>query len=330
MTTSTLLDAAAKEALLMDALRAWPQVMVAFSAGVDSTYLLDVAHAVHGEQVTAVTADSPSLARTSLHEAESFCRERGIRHLVVPTDEFEQEQYLANNGRRCYHCKAALMRAMNSLAQATRASRGDSGVTALLIGAIADDLGDYRPGMQAAQEAGARWPLADLGFTKVDVRERSRARNLPTWNRAAEPCLSSRVPYGERVTVAGLRMIEQAEAVLKSLGFPVCRARHHQIGNGTGFLCRIEVPQSDLTRLVALHEKVVPAIRTLGYAQVTIDLTGFTSGGFNALLPQSSDNPAQRSQNQDSLSAPPGRDAVVSGLRPEPHVLRAEKSSCDK
>lgn len=286
-TSATTTDAVIKEARLIDVLRGYQQVMVAFSAGVDSTYLLDVAHAVLGERVVAVTADSPSLARTSLAEAEAFCRERSIRHIVVPTDEFEREEYLANDGKRCYHCKAALLRAMNGLANATRRERGD---VALLIGAIADDLGDYRPGMKAAGEAGARWPLADLGFTKVEVRERSRARDLPTWNRAAEPCLSSRVPYGERVTVAGLRMIEQAESVLKGLGFPVCRARHHQIGNDVsqhrGFLCRIEVPKADLPRLVALTDQVVPAIRALGYANVTIDLAGFTSGGFNALLPK--------------------------------------------
>ncbi|MBA3698369.1 MAG: ATP-dependent sacrificial sulfur transferase LarE [Planctomycetes bacterium] len=287
---TTTTDATTKEDRLRDTLRAWSQVMVAFSAGVDSTYLLDVAREVLGERVTAVTADSPSLARTSLAEAEAFCRERGIRHLVVPTDEFEQEEYLANDGRRCYHCKAALLRAMNGLAAATRRERGE---VALLIGAIADDLGDYRPGMQAAREAGARWPLADLGFSKVDVRERSRARDLPTWNRAAEPCLSSRVPYGERVTVAGLRMIEQAEQVLKDRGFPVCRARHHRVGDERSatknFLCRIEVPKADLPRLVALTDSVVPAIRALGYANVTIDLAGFTSGGFNALLSKTSD-----------------------------------------
>ena len=121
------------------------------------------------------------------------------------------------------------------------------------------------------------------------MRERSRARDLPTWNRAAEPCLSSRVPYGERVTVAGLRMIEQAEALLKDLGFPVCRARHHQVGDGKGFLCRIEVPQADLPRLVALNSQVVPAIRALGYTNVTIDLAGFTSGGFNAMLTKTPD-----------------------------------------
>jgi pyridinium-3,5-biscarboxylic acid mononucleotide sulfurtransferase len=203
----------------------------------------------------------------------------------VSTDEFEQEEYLANDGRRCYHCKAALMRAMNGLATATRRERGE---VALLIGAIADDLGDYRPGMQAAREAGARWPLADLGFTKVEVRERSRERGLPTWNRAAEPCLSSRVPYGERVTVAGLRLIEQAEQVLKSLGFPVCRARHHQLPTG-GFRCRIEVPLDDLPRLIA-NTEVLPAIQALGYTEAVIDQRGFVSGGFNAMLAMTSDS----------------------------------------
>ena len=273
--------AADKESRLIDALQAWPQVVVAFSAGVDSTYLLDVAHQVHGGRVTAVTADSASLARSSLAEAEAFCGSRGIRHAIVHTDEFAQEEYLANDGRRCYHCKAALMRAMNALVAATRGQRGDG--TALLIGAIADDLGDYRPGMQAAKEAGAHWPLADLGFTKAEVRERSRERDLPTWNRAAEPCLSSRVPYGERVTVAGLRMIEQAEALLKARGFPVCRARHHRLPDG-GLRCRIEVPLADIPRLEAIAEAVSPAIRALGYAEVAIDPAGFVSGGLNAAL----------------------------------------------
>jgi pyridinium-3,5-biscarboxylic acid mononucleotide sulfurtransferase len=273
-------DAAAKEARLIDVLAGWPQVMVAFSAGVDSTYLLDVAHVVHGDRITAVTADSPSLARSSLGEAQAFCRTRGIRHVVVQTDEFMQEEYLANDGRRCYHCKAALMRAMNALAATTRAERG---AVALLIGAIADDLGDYRPGMQAAREAGARWPLADLGFSKAEVRERSRARGLPTWNRAAEPCLSSRVPYGERVTVTGLRMIERAEALLKAHGFAVCRARHHQLADG-GVRCRIEVPLADVARLQALAPDLIPALRALGYTEVLVDPAGFISGGFNAML----------------------------------------------
>jgi uncharacterized protein len=205
----------------------------------------------------------------------------------VKTDEFEREEYLANDGKRCYHCKAALMRAMNGLADATGGARGEQ---ALLIGAIADDLKDYRPGMRAAAEAGARWPLADAGFTKDEVRARSRARQLTSWNRPAEPCLSSRVPYGERVTVEGLRMIEAAEQVLKNLGFPTCRARHHRVGE-RGSMCRIEVPESDLARLLACRGDLLPALRRLGYINISLDLAGLASGGFNALLPHAATSP---------------------------------------
>lgn len=287
MTALAVDTALGRELALKGELRGYGTAMVGFSAGVDSTYLLDMAHEVLGARVTAVTADSPSLARSSLAEAEAFCAAKGIRHVIVPTDEFEQEEYLANDGQRCFYCKAALMRAMNGLARATAAGRvvsAGSGTTALLLGAIADDLKDYRPGMRAAGEAGARWPLADLGFTKVDVRVRSRARGLISWNRPAEPCLSSRVPYGERVTVAGLRMIEAAEAELKRLGFAECRARHHRIGESDSFLCRIEVPSVDLPRLTALRDELLPVLTALGYRSVTLDLAGLQSGGFNRLL----------------------------------------------
>lgn len=288
MTALTADTALGRELALKGELRGCGAAMVGFSAGVDSTYLLDVAHEVLGARVVAVTADSPSLARSSLAEAEAFCAAKGIRHIVVPTDEFEREEYLANDGQRCFHCKSALLRAMNGLARATADGRAG---TALLLGAIADDLADYRPGMRAAAAAGARWPLADLGFAKDDVRARSRARGLASWNRPAEPCLSSRIPYGERVTIAGLRMIEAAEAELKRLGFAECRARHHRIGQhgaeGEAFLCRVEVPLADLPRLLALREQVVPALTALGYRSVTLDLAGLQSGGFNRLLDRS-------------------------------------------
>jgi uncharacterized protein len=271
----------AKETALIAELRGFNGAMVAFSAGVDSTYLLAVAHEVLGDRVLAVTADSPSLARTSLEEARRFCSERGIRHAVVATDEFEREEYRANDGRRCFHCKAALMRAMNALAEATRTERGEQ---ALLLGAIADDFDDVRPGLQAAAQAGAQWPLAKTGFSKQDVREQSRARNLQTWNRPAEPCLSSRLPYGEPVTLEALRMIEAAETVLKSFGFAECRARHHQVGGGRGKLCRIEVPDADLERVLAHRGDLITKIKAVGYANVTLDLAGLVSGGFNNLL----------------------------------------------
>ena len=275
------IDAAAKEAALADLLRGYGQALVAFSAGVDSTYLLDVAADVLGERVAAVTADSPSLARSSLTEAEAFCLARGIRHHVVATDEFEVEAYRANDGKRCYHCKSALFKAMNGLAHATAAQRGPQ---ALLLGAIAEDFADVRPGLQAAAEAGARWPLADAGFTKAEVRARSKARGLTTWDRPAEPCLSSRVPYGEPVTPAAMRMIEAAEAYLHRLGLRECRARHHQVAGGRGHLCRIEVPDADLARVLAARAELLPALRALGYANVTLDLAGLASGGFNRLL----------------------------------------------
>jgi pyridinium-3,5-biscarboxylic acid mononucleotide sulfurtransferase len=275
----------AKEAQLESWLRRRESVFVAFSAGVDSSYLLAIAHRALGDRVTAVTADSPSLARASLAEAAAFCAARGIAHRVIPTTEFSEPAYLANDGQRCYHCKSALLTAMHGLTVALAPVVGPPPTIAL--GAIADDLADWRPGMRAAAERGAAFPLADLGFTKVEIRARSQALGLPTWNRPAEPCLSSRVPYGEPVTVAGLMMVEQAEAALRFHGFATCRARHHRIGSETqpkGWLCRIEVPDTDLPRLVELRATVVPALKRIGYANVTLDLAGFTSGGFNQLL----------------------------------------------
>ncbi|TVR42734.1 MAG: ATP-dependent sacrificial sulfur transferase LarE [Planctomycetota bacterium] len=278
-------SAAAAEARLRADFAARPRgqrLLVAFSAGVDSTYLLAVAQQERGEDVLAVTADSPSLARSSLAEAQAFCAERGIDHRLVRTDEFEHEAYVANQGLRCYECKAALFRAMHGMVRAISLD-GDQAYD-LLLGAVVDDFADVRPGLRAAAEAGARWPLVDAGFTKQWVREASRGLGLSSWNRPAEPCLSSRFPYGEPVTNEGLRMIEAAEAALRFAGFSDCRARHHRIGDGRGFLCRIEVPAAELPEVLAQREALQAALHRIGYTFISVDLAGLKSGGFNQLL----------------------------------------------
>lgn len=271
-------EAEARELQVRARLRAAPRALVAYSAGVDSTYLLALAHAELGDRAAAVTADSPSLARTSLAEARAFCAERGIVHHVVATSEFADPAYAANDGQRCRHCKAELLRIMRALA-----GTGDG--AELLLGAIADDLADWRPGMQAAGEAGAIFPLADAGMTKAMIRARSRLLGLATWDRPAEPCLSSRVPYGEPVTPQAMAMIEAAESCLHRLGLRTCRARHHAVAGGAAWLCRIEVPADELAAVVAQREAVLAGVRAAGYAFAALDLAGFRSGGLNDLLP---------------------------------------------
>lgn len=276
-------DAERLETELRARLRRAARALVAFSGGVDSTYLLAVAHAELGARVVAVTADSPSLARSTLGEARAFCAARGISHRVMPTDEFSNPAYTANDGQRCYHCKAALMAVMQTIS-----GQAEAGAE-IWVGAIADDLDDWRPGLKAAGERGAAFPLAEVGLGKAMIRERSKALGLATWDRPAEPCLASRLPYGEPVTPASVRMVEGAEALLRSLGLRECRARHHRVGADAtgaarGWLCRIEVPEACLAQVVGQRQAIVGGLRALGYANVTLDLAGLASGGFNRLL----------------------------------------------
>ena len=256
---------------LRDRLRELAPMVVAFSGGADSAFLAYVAHDTLGaERVTVATAVSPSLADDELSDCRALASEWGLHLLEVETDEIDSVDYRNNDGDRCYWCKSSLMDALAPLAQVRAAT--------VALGVNVDDLGDHRPGQRAAAERGAVFPLVDAGFTKADVREWSRVLGLRTWDKPAAACLSSRVPYGTPVTVEVLGRIERAERALRTLGFRELRVRHY------GDTARIEVPLHDLERVVAARADVVDAIRSAGYAYVTLDLEGLRSGNLNDAL----------------------------------------------
>jgi len=241
--------------------------VVAFSGGVDSTFLLRVAHDVLGEDVTAVTAVSPSLPATEREQAVALARLIGARHLLVPTSEMLDPGYRANDGRRCYFCKRELFRALLDLAPA------DGRV--LLYGAITDDLGDDRPGMRAAAEAGARAPLLEAGLSKALVRQLSRQLGLPTWDKPAMACLASRIPVGTPVTADALSRVEAAEEAVRSLGYRQVRVRHH--GEGA----HVELDSGDVARALRApdRERIIGAVLGAGFERVVIDPEGYQPGG---------------------------------------------------
>ena len=246
-------------------------VAVAFSGGVDSTLVAVAAHRVLGSKALAVTAVSPALAKRELEETVSLAARFGFPHRIIHTNEMEREGYVANSPQRCYFCKTELYSQLTELAD-------QESIKWVVNGANTDDIGDYRPGMVAASEHRVRSPIVEVGLTKADVRAIAKILDIPIWDKPAQPCLSSRIPYGTPVTVENLSKVEQAEDYLRGLGLREVRARHHDR------LCRIEVGEDEMDFAFERRKEIVSAIKKIGYLWVSIDMSGLRSGSLNDQL----------------------------------------------
>jgi uncharacterized protein len=248
-------------------------VVVAYSGGVDSSYLAYVATMALDHRALCVTADSASYPERQRELALRVAREFGLHHEMIHTNEMARPEYRANPANRCYFCKHELYTHLTRIA-------AQRGFATVIDGNNADDRGDYRPGRQAAREFGVRSPLDEADLTKADIRELSRRVGLPTWEEPASACLSSRIPYESEVTDEKLQMIERAEAALHELGFRMCRVRHH------GDIARVEVVADDIPRLVEneLRTEVVRRLKALGYRFIALDLQGYRIGSLNEAL----------------------------------------------
>jgi uncharacterized protein len=273
--TITAASPMAKAARLYDLLASFDSLIVAFSGGVDSAYLAWAATQVLGPSALCITADSPSYPDRHRQLALRIAHDFDLHHEIVRTAELDRPEYRANPVNRCYYCKHELYTTLSKVAS-------DRGLAAIADGSNADDRGDYRPGRQAAREFGVRSPLDETGFTKPEIRELSRQAGLPTWDEPASACLSSRIPYESEVTDDKLRMIERAEDAVRSLGFRVCRVRHHD-RTESGPLARLEIGQDDLSRAlepVGL-DALTRVVRAAGYGEVAVDPRGYRMGSLN-------------------------------------------------
>jgi uncharacterized protein len=272
-----------KEAALHDRLRAAGRVVVAFSGGVDSSYLAVAAHSALGDGALAVTALSPSYPDSHRRIAEEVVARFGLAHRFVDTHEMQSAAYRANNPDRCYHCKSELFEVLGKL-------RDELGFDAVAYGVNTDDTGDFRPGHRAAGERGVLSPFLDVGLSKAEIRSLSRALAIPTADLPASACLSSRLPYGTEVTPERLRQVELGEERLRALGFRQLRLRHH------GEVARVEIEPSELPRALdpAMARAMVAALKPLGFRYVSLDLEGYRTGALNEVLAQWVEFPAAR------------------------------------
>jgi len=272
---------------LRDIFAGMKSVLVCFSGGVDSAFVLAVAHEVLGARAVGMTAVSPSLAPEEKALAIRVAEQIGARHELVESHEIDDESYLANNPDRCFHCKSELYRL-------STAKQAEWSIEHVVNGTNLDDLGDYRPGLEAARQAGARSPLVEAEFHKADVRRTASLVGLSVWDKPAAACLSSRIPYGTRVTRERLAQIASLEEDLHAMGLRQVRVRWHALGaNGAssatvgvedGAMARVEVAQAELARAFELREAIVAAGKQRGYAYVTLDLAGYRVGSHNEVL----------------------------------------------
>lgn len=262
-----------KESKLISILEEMGDIAIAFSGGVDSTYLVDIAYRVLGDKALAITAVSPTYPKAELEEAKDLARLIGIRHELVETEELKDPNFSSNPPNRCYFCKLDLFEKMKDVALKL-------GIKNIAYGGTVSDLSDFRPGIRAAKEKGARAPLEEAGMTKEDVRILSRIRGLPTWDKPSFACLASRIPYGDPITREKLSRIERAEEILRDLGFRQYRVRCH------GEIARIEVPLEEMPEMLRedIREKVTRELKGLGFIYVALDLSGFRSGSMNEIL----------------------------------------------